>query len=441
MPPPRLHRCSPLALSAAIGAASVAMGLALGTGCSGPWPLVPGGDAGTLATATMPTVTPAASCAPLDPPPRFAEALVLDWPKEQRDRLTAALQTGEGLAAARFDGCAVELVPSCQLSGRYRFTRLGSMQPPERRLYGNNEIPAAASEIAARDGGPISLDLWKIGTFDADLPQALSFKGGECGRATHVIASAAYGVLGVGSTVAPSMRSEAGEACLNAAAPSNPSLPACARPLSVILARLPVEVTQPVPSCAKDQAPRGQGCVPDVPALASDAPEAESAKTLLDRLAASRGADRGELLFSLAQLYKSALPDPQSAVAISKILRPFVDPALREHPKLLDALLLYRGALVALGRLDELLEASSILVKTFPDDARVAPAFLDLARHYCTHGDPASADSFFEELNRRFFLNKQAAATVAEANKLRASCRAAPKSPPKARSPGSIPPP
>ena len=48
---------------------------------------------------------------------------------------------------------------------------------------------------------------------------------------------------------------------------------------------------------------------------------------------------------------------------------------------------------------------------------------------------------FFEELNRRFFLNKQAAATVAEANKLRASCRAAPKSPPKARSPGSIPPP
>jgi hypothetical protein len=423
----------PPVLAGALSVGLAALGIAGCSGCLIP-PIAGPSDAGAL-----PSATSARACVPAGPSKGFVEQLVVDWPSEQRDALAAELRDGAGLATVRFDGCSAELVPSCRAPGSYQLTRNQPTEASQRRLYGPGELaeryPMSAELVAlAGDAAPVSLDLWTLGTYDADLTNAPAIAAsGGCARATHVVVSASIGLFVVGPAAAPSQPGIAGDRCLSAPSASGKATPIaeCARPLSLILAPLPGASIPTAPACPARQVRRGEGCVPDVPALASGSPGAERAGTLLQRLETAKGAERAELLLALAELYDRSEMDPASAEAIGTILRPFLDDlALRAHPKLLDALLLFRRAFLAVARLDEVLAASSILVKQFPDDPRVAPAYLDLARHYCKE-DADTADSVIAEIQRRFARDKANQGIVLEALKLRGTCKPKPKSAPK----------
>lgn len=134
--------------------------------------------------------------------------LIVEWPAADRAQLEAAAK--RGIAAVRYSGCEMEVLPRCAVTGNYRFTpttrkleRVAIRDADE--LYAELPVGAAKLEGKLEQAGVLEVAMHVVGRYDAATADDSKLEG-ACDRATHVITGLTVGAFefsaGASSSVA-----------------------------------------------------------------------------------------------------------------------------------------------------------------------------------------------------------------------------------------------
>ena len=146
--------------------------------------------------------------------PLANERLVVDWSPLDRSKLEAA--TRHGVVPVRIDGCRARIVDGCSVRRHYAFTAT-ARQREVILLSDRDEVATTLPLLAMRFGASVmhatALDvaMTVVGRYESDVgPVGASELEGECGDATHVVASFSVGAfaIGTGSTTATEASAE-----------------------------------------------------------------------------------------------------------------------------------------------------------------------------------------------------------------------------------------
>lgn len=125
-----------------------------------------------------------------------SEPLVVEWPSSARAKLEALAQ--RSLVAVRYEGCEMELLPSCSATGTYTYRPLTRKQDrltiaTEDELYANLPLGAVHLEGALQKSGSLGVDMTIVGRWQSEgAPGALR---GDCARATHIVTALTTGAF------------------------------------------------------------------------------------------------------------------------------------------------------------------------------------------------------------------------------------------------------
>ena len=151
--------------------------------------------------------TPAAVIAPPLPVPKactdepdMRERLVIDWSSLDRSKLEAIARVG--VVAVRVEGCRMRVVDGCASPHGYSYVAT-SRQREVTLLRGDDELGIELPMLMGRIGGSINASsslnvaLNVVGRYQADGLGAAAALKGDCGAATHVVASFSVGAFQV----------------------------------------------------------------------------------------------------------------------------------------------------------------------------------------------------------------------------------------------------
>jgi hypothetical protein len=136
------------------------------------------------------------------------ERLVVDWSPLDRSKLEAAAR--HGVVPVRIDGCRARIVDGCTVRRQYAFTAT-ARQREVILLSDRDEVAMTLPVLAMRFGASVmqasafDVAMTVVGRYESGVaPVAASELDGECGGATHVVASLSVGAfaIGTGSTTA-----------------------------------------------------------------------------------------------------------------------------------------------------------------------------------------------------------------------------------------------
>lgn len=227
--------------------------------------------------------------------------MIVEWPSA--DRLDLEAQARKGILVVRYEGCEMEVLRACQVTGAYRYAATTRQDDrvhirDEDALYANIPVYAAKFEGALKSAGELTVAMSMVGRYEATRTGLRrSDLVGECSRATHVITSLTAGafefysgaeqgksagvdVLGVGAGAKTSSvhttlnRAGKPEACDKASVRDSEPPDGCGALLRVEVAALepaaPVALSVPptvggtasTPACALGSAWDGTRCAP-----------------------------------------------------------------------------------------------------------------------------------------------------------------------------------
>ncbi len=122
---------------------------------------------------------------------------IVEWPAADRAQLEAAAK--RGIAAVRYSGCEMEVLPRCALTGSYRFTpttrkleRVAIRDADE--LYAELPVGAVKLEGKLEQAGVLEVAMHVVGRYDAATSEE-SKLAGACNDATHVITGLTVGAF------------------------------------------------------------------------------------------------------------------------------------------------------------------------------------------------------------------------------------------------------
>jgi hypothetical protein len=123
--------------------------------------------------------------------------LIVEWPAADRAQLEAAAK--RGIAAVRYSGCEMEVLPRCSVTGSYRFTpttrkleRVAIRDADE--LYAELPVGAAKLEGKLEQAGVLEVAMHVVGRYDAATADDSKLQG-ACDKATHVITGLTVGAF------------------------------------------------------------------------------------------------------------------------------------------------------------------------------------------------------------------------------------------------------
>jgi formylglycine-generating enzyme required for sulfatase activity len=133
-----------------------------------------------------------------------ARPLIIEWPSADRGALEGLITTRRedaGLVAVRYEGCEMELLARCTVTGSYGYTGLGVKHDDQTfksadELYAKIPLGAAHLEAELERHGALSLKMTVVGRYEAG--RARVDRGelrGDCEQATHVISAASVGAF------------------------------------------------------------------------------------------------------------------------------------------------------------------------------------------------------------------------------------------------------
>ena len=131
--------------------------------------------------------------------------LIIEWPSSDRGTLEGLVERGEGLVAVRYEGCNMELVRRCQVTGSYGFTAVEPKRDDQEFRSADElfaKIPLGAIELEAQleRHGTLSLEMTVVGQYEAARERvARSELRGDCDKATHVITAVTVGAFKLSS--------------------------------------------------------------------------------------------------------------------------------------------------------------------------------------------------------------------------------------------------
>lgn len=191
---PRARSLRPCLISAAL------VSLSFGTGCRG--------RNLASALADTPTIEGQARCGVMK---SSARPLIIEWPSPDRGALEGLVERGGGLVAVRYEGCEMELVRRCQVTGAYRYTAVEPKRDDQvfrsaDELYAKIPLGAAQLEGELARHGALALEMTVVGHYDASGERvARTQLRGDCERATHVISTVTVGAFKLSSEAGASI--------------------------------------------------------------------------------------------------------------------------------------------------------------------------------------------------------------------------------------------
>ncbi len=372
----------------------------------------------------------------------YAERHIVHWPEPIAQPILDRLLAGDA-PAVRFDGCGIEFVDACNVSGEpyvraahqdihynpHSDVRSAFAAPP-------GSLPSFSSSLMSRD---ITIDYRAaVGVSDVRRSQP-----SDCEQATHVIAQVTVGaykavaadeppILGgdvgscrsaVGEAEPPPSSPAGGDSEASAGSPETVADPAesatpqpdirsaldrmtaaeCRIPVTIQLVPIPSgELT--TPQCLEGEHVVDGQCVAEkLPKYRIPTGNAETAarfQEVITALEPLTGTARAEKLYALAQLYRGLPPavvDPDLSLVLGEYVE-LTTNSSDPHPERREALLLLLD--VAVRNADDAATglASAFLVSEFPRHPESPIAFLELARYYCRKGDAAFAKRTVDSL-------------------------------------------
>jgi len=138
------------------------------------------------------------------------EPLIVEWSSTDRAKLEAIAH--KGLVVVRYQGCEMEVLAACTVSGAYKYTSITRKQDKVHvrdsdELWANVPLAAAKLEAKLERAGEIAIAMTIVGRWESDRPTIRQDElNGECDRATHVVTAMAAGAfeLSAGSSAAVS---------------------------------------------------------------------------------------------------------------------------------------------------------------------------------------------------------------------------------------------
>lgn len=125
--------------------------------------------------------------------------LVVDWAAADRGALEVRLR--QGPVAARYEGCALEILPRCEVPGALVYTGITRKQDRV-AIRDADELRAqltfGALRLASRlaRAGELQVDMTLVGAFAVDRPAVRADElRGRCDGATHVLTAAQVGAF------------------------------------------------------------------------------------------------------------------------------------------------------------------------------------------------------------------------------------------------------
>lgn len=128
-----------------------------------------------------------------------AEPLIVEWSGAERARLEALAR--KGVVVVRYEGCKLQLMPSCRVSGKYEFAPLTKKHERvsiknANDLYTKIPVGAAGLEAKLQQSGELNADMTIVGRWEADqVSVRVDELTGDCAGATHVITGLTTGAF------------------------------------------------------------------------------------------------------------------------------------------------------------------------------------------------------------------------------------------------------
>ena len=141
--------------------------------------------------------------------------LLVEWPAADRAMLEAAAESG--VVAARYDGCALDVLYRCNLGGQYAYRPLTHKRDEIRirdadALWAELPLGAAELEGTLSREGQINVDMTVVGRLETDPDAVKGSRDAACSGATHVVSGMTVGAFAMytGAAVEGSASASAG---------------------------------------------------------------------------------------------------------------------------------------------------------------------------------------------------------------------------------------
>ncbi len=135
-----------------------------------------------------------------------ARPLIIEWPSSDRGALEGLVKRpGSGLVAVRYEGCEMEVVRRCKVTGGYRYTPVEPKRDDEvfksaDELYAKIPLGAVQLEAELERHGALALATTVVGHYGTTRERVDRVElTGDCERATHVITMVTVGAFKLSS--------------------------------------------------------------------------------------------------------------------------------------------------------------------------------------------------------------------------------------------------